>query len=129
MIRYLSVEQVLSVHQSLVGHLRADPGIRDLRALEMAVARPSQTFDGEDLNLTLESKAAALLLGLLTTGPFADAVRETAWLATEVFLNANGATLRADERDIERMVEAAAGGEMTQESLSIWFRQRAGIAR
>lgn len=129
MIRYLSVEQVLSVHQSLVGHLRADPGIRDLRALEMAVARPSLTFEGEDLYLTLESKAAALLLGLLTTGPFADAVRETAWLATEVFLNANGATLRADERDIERMVGAAAGGEMTQESLSIWFRQRAGIAR
>ncbi len=124
MIRYLSVEQVLSLHQGVVGYLRADPGIRDIRALDAAVARPWLTFEGEDLYPTLEAKASALMLGLLSSGPFADAASETAWLAAEVFLNANGAKVQAEERDIERVVAAAAGGEITQESLSIWFRQR-----
>lgn len=124
MIRHLSVEQVLSLHQSLVGHLRADPGVRDLRALDAAVARPGLTFDGEDLYPALEQKAAALLLGLVTMAPFADAGRETAWLAAEVFLNANGAGIDADDRAIEDVVSAAASGAMTQESLAIWLRQR-----
>ena len=60
MIRHLSVEQILSLHQSIVGHL-SDAGVRNLSALEFAVSRPAATFDGEDLHATLEAKAAALV--------------------------------------------------------------------
>ena len=49
MMRYLSVEQVLSLHQGLTGLLSGDPGIRDLRALDAAVLEPTLVFDGEDL--------------------------------------------------------------------------------
>ena len=49
MTRYLSVEQVVSLHQGLIGLLSGDPGIRDLRALDAAVAKPTLVFDGEDL--------------------------------------------------------------------------------
>ena len=62
MIRHLSVEQILSLHQSIVGHL-SDAGVRNLSALESAVSRPAATFDGEDLHPTLEAKAAALRVG------------------------------------------------------------------
>ena len=49
MTRYLSAQQVLSLHQGLTGLLSGDPGIRDLRALDAAIARPAIVFDGDDL--------------------------------------------------------------------------------
>ncbi len=126
MIRYLSVEQVVSLHQHIVGHL-TDAGVRDFRGLEKAVGRPAVTFETEDLYPTLDAKAAVLLHGLVTMAPFADAGRETALLATECFLIANGATWHATDRDLERLGDAVASGEMSVDTLAIWIRQRRGV--
>jgi death on curing protein len=104
-----------------------DAGVLDIRALERAVARPAATFETEDLHATLDAKAAALLHGLATTTPFAAAGRETALLAAECFLIANGATLHATDRDLERVADAIAAGEMSVEALAIWIRQRTGM--
>ena len=128
MIRYLSLEQVLSLHQRVIGHL-SEAGVRDLRALETAIARPTVTFDAEDLYPTLDGKAAALLHGLATTGAFVEAGLETALLAAECFLAANGATLHATDRDLERAATLVASGEMSVDALAIWIRQRIGVGR
>ena len=128
MIRYLSMEQVVSLHQRVIGHL-TEIGVRDFRALEVAVSRPAVTFETEDLYPTLDAKAAALLHALTTTAPFTDAVGETALLAAECFLVANGVTLHATDRDLERLGAAIASGEMSVEALAIWIRQRMGRLR
>jgi death on curing protein len=124
MIRYLSLEQVLSLHQGLVGHL-SEVGVRDLRGLEAAVLRPTLTFEGEDLYPTLESKAAALIHALALAAPFVRAGRETAILAGECFLAANGARLHASDKDLERLAASIATGEAGTEALAVWIRQRA----
>lgn len=129
MIRYLSVEQVLSLHQGLVGHLRGDAGVRDLRALEAAAARPTLSFEGDDLYPTVEAKAAALLHSLASTSPFVDASRETALLAAECFLQANGVRLQATDRDLDRLDASLARGEMSVEALTVWLGQRLREAR
>jgi len=126
MIRHLSLEQVVSLHQSLIGHLQADPGVRDLAALESAVARPTLSFDGEDLYPTVEAKAAALLHALVTEAPFFTANQGTALLAAEVFLQANGRTLEASDRDLERLVGLVATGQLSIEAITIWLAQRTG---
>ena len=128
MIRYLSVEQVVSLHQRVIGHL-TDVGVRDFHALESAVSRPAVTFETEDLYPTLEAKAAALLHALTTTAPFTDAAPETALLAAECFLIANGTTLHATDRDLERVGAAVASGEMNVDALAIWIRQRTAAVR
>jgi death on curing protein len=128
MIRYLSVEQVVSLHQRVVGHL-TDAGVRDLRALERAVSRPAVTFETDDLYPTLDAKAAVLLHGLATTSPFTDASRETALLAAECFLVANGATLHATDRDLEHVTDAVKSGELSVDALAIWIRQRTARLR
>jgi death-on-curing protein len=128
MTRYLSVDQVVSLHQRVVGHL-TDVGVRDFQALENAVARPAVTFETEDLYPTLDGKAAALLHALTTTAPFSDAAPEAALLAAECFLIANGATLHATDRDLERVGAAVAAGDMSVDALAIWIRQRTGNVR
>jgi prophage maintenance system killer protein len=87
------------------------------------------TFEAEDLYPTLDAKAAALLHALATTAPFAEAGRETALLAAECFLIANGTTLHATDRELERAGAAVASGEMNIDALAIWIRQRMATMR
>jgi death-on-curing protein len=128
MIRYLSIEQVLSLHQTMVGHL-ADVGVRDLRGLEAAVQRPTLTFDGEDLHPGLESKAAALIYALILSSPFVQGGRETAVLAGECFLAANGARLDAADKDLEQLAAGVATGDMGVEAIAVWLGQRLQMGR
>jgi death-on-curing protein len=124
MTRYLSVEQVVSLHQGLVGVMSGDPGIRDLRALDAAVVRPTTTFAGEDLYPTVSAKAACLLQAIVAATPFVTASKATAVVAAECFLMANGETLAASDQDLLQMVLAAERGEMGVEALAVWFSQR-----
>lgn len=124
MTRYLSTQQVLSLHQGLTGVLSGDPGIRDLRALDAAVVKPTLVFDGEDLYPTLAAKAAALLHALVTTAPFVTASKGTAAVAAECFLAANGVALSATDQDLVQLTTAAERAELGIESITVWIRQR-----
>lgn len=124
MTRYLSVEQVVSLHQSLVGLLSGDPGIRDLRALDAAVAKPTLTFEAEDLYPSLAAKAAALLHSLVTAAPFVTASKGTAAVAAECFLAANGLALAATDQDLVELTTSIEKGDVGIEAASIWVGQR-----
>ena len=124
MTRYLSVDQVVSLHQSLTGLLSGDPGVRDLRALDAAVAKPALVFEGEDLYPSLAAKAAALLHALVTTTPFVTASKGTAAVAAECFLAANGIALTATDQDLMQVITSTERGELGIESIAVWMRQR-----
>lgn len=124
MTRYLSAEQVVSLHQGLTGLLSGDPGIRDLRALDAAVVKPTLVFEGEDLYPSLAAKAAALLQALVTTSPFVTASKGTAAVAAECFLAANGVALTATDQDLVQLTTAVEKGEMAIEAITVWMGQR-----
>ena len=124
MTRYLSTEQILSLHQGLTGLLSGDPGIRDLRALDASVLKPTLVFEGEDLYPSLAAKAAALLHALVTSAPFVTASKGTAAVAAECFLAANGLALTATDHDLVQLTTAAEAGQMGIESTTVWISQR-----
>jgi death-on-curing protein len=49
MIRYLTLIEVLSLHRQIIEQSGGALGVRDLGALESALAQPRMTFGGEDL--------------------------------------------------------------------------------
>lgn len=57
----ISVQQALNVHAIAIKKFGGSQGIRDIGALESALARPFQTFGGEELYTTIQEKAAVLL--------------------------------------------------------------------
>ena len=128
MTRYLSAEQVVSLHQGLTGLLSGDPGVRDLRALDAAVAKPALVFEGEDLYPSLAAKAAALLHALVATTPFITASKGTAAVAAECFLAANGLALAATDQEIAELTTSIERGEVGLEGASIWVGQRVAKA-
>jgi death on curing protein len=124
MTRYLSVEQVVRLHHGLTGLLSGDPGIRDLRALDAAVLKPTLVFEGEDLYPSLWGKAAVLLHALVTTAPFVTASKGTAAVAAECFLAANGLALRVTDQELAELTISIESGEVGIEETSIWVGQR-----
>ena len=72
MTRYLTLAEVVDLHRRLLKAAGGAPGIRDLNALEAAIAQPKATFGGTDLYPTLVEKAAALCLSLVLDHPFVD---------------------------------------------------------
>jgi death-on-curing protein len=59
-MRYLSLGEVVDLHQALLDQAGGAGGIRDMAGLESALAQPRATFDGVDLHPTTVQKAAAL---------------------------------------------------------------------
>lgn len=111
MMRYVTLGEVVDLHRRLLQVTGGAPGIRDLGALESAVAQPKATFGGADLYPTLVEKAAALCLSLVLGHPFVDGNKRVGHAAMETFLVLNGNEIEARVDDQERlMLDLAAGG-------------------
>jgi len=57
----IPVKEVEQIHELLINTFGGSHGIRDLPALESALARPFQTFQEKELYTTVVGKAAALI--------------------------------------------------------------------
>jgi len=123
-IVYLSVDQVLFLHELQLDRFGGSRGLRDQGGLESAVARPAMTFAGEDLYPDIAAKAAGLMHSLVMNHPFVDGNKRVGISAAELFFELNGARLDSPDKDLEELTLSVARGEMDAESLAIWFRQR-----
>ena len=56
-------------------------GLRDRGAVEAALARPYQTFGGEDLYPSPAAKAAALMESVIIRHPWVDGISVLAWVS------------------------------------------------
>lgn len=83
MTRYLTFAEVLELHQSVLEQWGGASGIRDINALESAIAQPRQSFGGADLYPDLASKAAALCFSLVLNHPFIDGNKQIGHAAME----------------------------------------------
>ena len=61
-MKFLSFFQILELHRQIIAQSGGSLGIRDIGALESALAQPKMTFDQKELYQTLQEKAAALWL-------------------------------------------------------------------
>ena len=120
MIRYLSLREVLVLHERVAAVSGGGVGVRDLGLLESAVAQPRQTFGGADLYPSIVEKAVALGFSLISNHPFVDGHKRVGHAALEVFLLLNGFELDAPVDDQERIVLGVASGEMTREEFARW---------
>jgi death-on-curing protein len=98
-VQFLSFEEILEIHDSLIARFGGAPGIRDNGLLESALFRP-QTGYYEDL----PSMAAALFESLLLNHPFVDGNKRVAFFATDVFLRLNGWKISVDGAKAHRFL-------------------------
>lgn len=122
-MRYLTLGEVVELHRLVLEVTGGAPGIRDLSALESAIAQPRATFDGTDLYPTLVEKAAALCFALVQGHPFVDGNKRVGHVALETFLVLNGSEIDAAVDDQEHFILGLAAGRISRTELTNWLRQ------
>jgi death-on-curing protein len=120
-MRYLSLEEVLSLHSLLIAQSGGSSGLRDRGALESAVTQPEASFGGEELYPMISAKAAALGHSLIQNHPFVDGNKRVGHAAMEVFLLLNGYEVNASADDQERVILSVASGQMLRAELNEWL--------
>jgi death-on-curing protein len=96
-------------------------GIRDLGALESALAQPRATFDGTDPYPSIVGQASALAFGLAMNHPFVDGNKRIAHAAMAVFLDLNGFEIEATFDEQEQLMLGLAACQLSRADLTTWL--------
>jgi death on curing protein len=123
MIRYLTLLDVLTLHREILQQAEGSAGVRDLGALESAIAQPRMTFGGEELYPTIVEKSSALGFSIVMNHPFIDGNKRTGHAAMEIFLVLNGLEIDALVDEQERVILALASGELDRDAFTQWLQQ------
>lgn len=118
MTDYLTLVEVLAIHDDQIGRYGGSPGIRDPGLLEAALYRP-QTGHYADLI----EEAAALWESLSQNHPFIDGNKRVAFAVTYTFLAINGGRITAEPDDTYAfMIGLYEAGTFEFERLRDWMR-------
>ena len=122
-MRYLSLGEVVRLHQLIIEQSGGATGIRDLGLLDSALAQPKATFEGCDLHVTVLDKAAALCASLVQNHPFVDGNKRVGHAAMATFLLLNGLDIVATTDEQERLILDLASGQRRREDLAAWLQE------
>lgn len=111
-----------AIHDMQIARHGGLEGIRDAGVMESALARPQNlaTYENPDA----AALAAAYAYGLARNHPFADGNKRTAWITARLFLADNGYELSFTAIDAIQMMQQTAAGNLTEEQIGVWFRER-----
>ena len=120
--RWVGLQVVLAIHdRQLAEHGGAD-GIRDIGAVESALARPANLAAYGDPDAA--ELAAAYMFGLAANHGFVDSNKRTAWVTGRVFLADNGFVLDFDAVEAVQVMQGVAAKRITETELALWLRSR-----
>jgi death-on-curing protein len=122
-IVFLSVDQLLLIHQRMIDEFGGCPDVRDRGLLESAAAIPGAHFGGQFLHPNLAEMAAAYLFHLCMNHPFVDGNKRTALAAAELFMLANRHELKATNAELEEITFGVAAGSVSKQELTAFFEQ------
>lgn len=118
MIEYLSVEEVIAMHDTFLQEFGGLSGIRDINLLISAVETPKSKMFGQDLYPTMYDKAAAYLFHIVCNHPFNDGNKRTGFGSALLFLKANSILIKFDKKKYENLVVEVAKGKVTKEEIA-----------
>ena len=116
-----TVKEVEHLHRILIDKFGGSYGIRDNSALESALARPFQTFDGNELHASVIEKAASLIESILINHPFIDGNKRTGYTLLRLFLIQNGYDITASPDNKYEFVIDIASGTLKYEGIVAWL--------
>jgi death-on-curing protein len=118
----ISAQEVLALHDRLVGRTGGAHGVRDLGALVSTLGRPFGGTEDGDFYPSIEEKAAALCHGLVREHPFDDANHRTGVAAAVLFLERNGRRFTARPAEVAAFARRVAGEHHRIDEMATWFR-------
>ena len=120
---FLTLDEVLSLHELQLRLFGGSSGIRDLGLLQSAMGNAEATLDGVYLHGTVFEMAAAYLFGICRNHPFVDGNKRTATAAALTFLHMNRITIEANEDAFYDLVIGVAEGRVSKAAVAVFFEE------
>jgi death on curing protein len=112
----------LAAHREQLAAHGGGEGVRDPGSFESAMWRPRNLDAYGDPDIA--DLAAAYAFGIARNHPFVDGNKRTAAVVSETFLRLNGYELAVSDAELVVQFLALAAGELTEDELASWFRDR-----
>ncbi|MET0650274.1 MAG: type II toxin-antitoxin system death-on-curing family toxin [Pyrinomonadaceae bacterium] len=120
---FLSVEDVLQIHDEQITAYGGTAGVRDQGLLESAVAMPRASFGEAYLHEDLAHMAAAYAFHIAQNQPFLDGNKRTGLVAALVFLDLNGIIVLDPQEKLYDAMIAIAERRMDKDGLAELLRE------
>lgn len=120
-VTYLTLEQILVIHEDQIERYGGNTGIRELSLLESAIFRPQSTFSGEDLYKNHFEKAAALMHSIIMNHAFVDGNKRTGTTSMLVYLGVNNLLLQVTTDELITIVLLIVKEKWTIEKIASWL--------
>lgn len=127
--RFISSDVVRVIHTDLLQRYGGQPGLRDPRLLDSALAQPKMTFEGKFVHRTVFEKAAAYGYHICGNHPFVDGNKRVSFVLMDVFLQRNGWEILAREEEAYLTMMALASGQLTKAQLAKWLKEHSSKLR
>jgi death-on-curing protein len=122
---YLSIDDLVQIISAFsTSPLREV--VRDMGLLIGAAERPAMRYQGRDVYSPLAVKAAALMESLARHNALFDGNKRLAWLATNVFLELNGAAMHFSDNETFSLLREVAQGYVSTGELAGRIHSRLG---
>lgn len=119
MVEFLSVDEVLEIHERLIEKFGGTHGLRDMGLLDSAIFRPRSGYYND-----LVTMAAALFESLLINHPFVDGNKRVAFFACDVFLRLNGWKIEVKADQASKFIETSLeNGSFDLSRLVAWIEE------
>lgn len=122
------LEDILQIHAFSIKKYGGSNGLRDSGLLESAIARPFQTFGGEDLYPSIFEKVAALGESLIINHPFIDGNKRTGAVAMVALLEDGGLIFFAQEEDFYNFIISISTGEKSFDGIVEWLKKNSRLS-
>ena len=118
----ISVKRALSIHKIVIEKFGGSQGIRDINGLESALARPFQTFRGEELYSSIEEKAAPIGESIIMNHLFVDGNKRTGYLLMEAILRYGNKKISVNNDLLYQFVISISTGEIKFNKIVEWLK-------
>ncbi len=118
----IDVSTAESIHHILIDTYGGTKGIRDMGALEAALARPYASFDKNDLYPDPIDKAAAVFESMIINHPFIDGNKRISYVLMRLVLLQNNFDISASLHEKYEFVISASKGESRFNEIKAWLK-------
>ncbi len=122
-MRYLSVVEILAIHDRVLEETRGSFGVRDENLLHSIAVRQKASFGDKEQFPTLFLKAAAYLESTATYHVFVDGNKRTAITVASIFLAINGFSITLNVEETEAFILAVAQSQIKLDAIAAWLEK------
>lgn len=112
---------VIALHKRQIAEHGGIDGIRDIAALESALARPKNLYFYNESSVSIYQIAASYAYGISRNHPFLDGNKRTSLVVMNLFLKINGISINPSKESSYLTFINLAAGILTEDDLAKWI--------